>query len=289
MSIRSCILVAVALLAVGSVSTLAQPAPSSQPATDYSQLPLEYSELLSRLKASKLTLGEAVAAVEKKFGGKAVLANMTLTGEKPQMTIEIMGADFRKRVNVDPATGEIGQAEELSVSRWPGEAVKGEPKKTESGLMFYELKEGEGGPVGEDKMVTAHYTGWLVTGQKFDSSVDRGQPITLRLAQVIPGWREGVGTMKVGGKRKLIIPSDLAYRTGGGKMPPNATLIFDVEVLGVKEAPTQPAPMRPMPGGAGAATRPAGATPPPPPPAGGRPAAGAPGGSAKPADPANNK
>ena len=124
MSIRSCILVAVALLAVGSVSALAQ-APSSQPATDYSQLPLEYSELLSRLNASKLTLGEAVAAVEKKFGGKAVSANMTLTGEKPQMTIEIMGADFRKRVNVDPATGEIGQAEELSVSRWPGEAVKG--------------------------------------------------------------------------------------------------------------------------------------------------------------------
>jgi len=87
-----------------------------------------------------------------------------------------------------------------------------------------------------------HYTGWLYTngakGKKFDSSLDRGQPFsfTIGQGQVIPGWDEGVSTMKVGGKRTLIIPSELGYgaRGAGGVIPPNATLIFDVELLDVK-------------------------------------------------------
>jgi FKBP-type peptidyl-prolyl cis-trans isomerase len=86
--------------------------------------------------------------------------------------------------------------------------------------------------------MTVHYTGWLTNGTKFDSSVDRGQPFDFGLGkgQVIKGWDLGVAGMKVGGKRRLIIPADLAYgaRGAGGVIPPNARLIFDVELLGVR-------------------------------------------------------
>lgn len=88
------------------------------------------------------------------------------------------------------------------------------------------------------KTVSVHYTGWLENGNKFDSSVDRGQLFSFPLGagRVIKGWDEGVQGMKVGGKRKLTIPSDLGYgsRGAGGVIPPNATLIFDVELLGIR-------------------------------------------------------
>ena len=112
--------------------------------------------------------------------------------------------------------------------------------RTPSGLSYRELKKGEGATPQVGQTVIVHYTGWLKQNdQKFDSSVDRGEPFhfTLGKGQVIPGWDEGVGTMKIGGKRQLIIPSDLAYGAKGvpGAIPPNATLVFDVELLGVKE------------------------------------------------------
>jgi FKBP-type peptidyl-prolyl cis-trans isomerase len=111
-------------------------------------------------------------------------------------------------------------------------------KTTASGLKYEVLKEGTGDVAKAGQHVTVHYTGWLTDGKKFDSSVDRGQPFdfTLGAGQVIKGWDEGVAGMKVGEKRKLTIPSDLGYgeRGAGGVIPPNATLIFDVELLGVQ-------------------------------------------------------
>lgn len=107
--------------------------------------------------------------------------------------------------------------------------------KTASGLSYTDIVKGKGGAPTSGKNVTVHYTGWLENGTKFDSSVDRGQPFVFRIGagEVIPGWDEGVISMRVGGKRKLIIPSPLGYGANGagGVIPPNATLIFEVELL----------------------------------------------------------
>lgn len=114
----------------------------------------------------------------------------------------------------------------------------GKPVTTKSGLKYYDLKVGTGAAAKDGQTVSVHYTGWLTNGKKFDSSVDRGQPFqfTLGGGMVIKGWDEGVAGMKVGGKRQLHIPPELGYgeRGAGGVIPPNATLIFDVELLGVK-------------------------------------------------------
>jgi len=109
---------------------------------------------------------------------------------------------------------------------------------TPSGLKYEILQKGKGAVAKAGQSVSVHYTGWLTNGTKFDSSVDRGQPFQFNLGagQVIKGWDEGVAGMKVGEKRKLTIPSDLGYgpNGAGGVIPPNATLIFDVELLGVQ-------------------------------------------------------
>ena len=109
---------------------------------------------------------------------------------------------------------------------------------TPSGLKYVDQTVGTGDVAVVGKNVSVHYTGWLENGKKFDSSVDRGQSFSFPLGagRVIKGWDEGVQGMKVGGKRKLTIPSELGYgsRGAGGVIPPNATLIFDVELLGVR-------------------------------------------------------
>ena len=107
-----------------------------------------------------------------------------------------------------------------------------------SELIIEDLTVGNGATATAGQSVSVHYTGWLTNGQKFDSSVDRNDPFEFRLGagQVIPGWDQGVAGMQVGGKRKLTIPPDLAYgaRGAGGVIPPNATLVFEVDLLGIR-------------------------------------------------------
>ena len=106
-------------------------------------------------------------------------------------------------------------------------------------LQIEEIVPGSGASPTQGQTVVVHYTGWLTDGKKFDSSVDRGEPLEFQIGvgQVIQGWDQGVLTMKVGGKRKLTIPPELAYGdrdVGGGLIPPNSTLIFEVELLNLK-------------------------------------------------------
>ena len=112
-----------------------------------------------------------------------------------------------------------------------------DPTTTASGLIYEDLAIGSGAEATRGSPVTVHYTGWLTDGTKFDSSKDRDDPFSFNLGggQVIKGWDEGVTGMKVGGKRKLTIPPQLGYgaRGAGGVIPPNATLVFEVELLGV--------------------------------------------------------
>jgi peptidylprolyl isomerase len=112
--------------------------------------------------------------------------------------------------------------------------------ETGSGLGYVEIVEGTGARPKPGDSVSVHYTGWLKSGQKFDSSHDRGQPLEFPIGhgRVIKGWDEGVGGMRVGGKRKLIIPAHLGYgdRGAAGVIPPGATLIFEVELVGVSTA-----------------------------------------------------
>jgi FKBP-type peptidyl-prolyl cis-trans isomerase len=117
--------------------------------------------------------------------------------------------------------------------------VIGDGIKTDSGLQYWDIKIGLGPLAKAGDHVKVHYTGWLTTGKKFDSSVDARQPyeFTLGQGEVIKGWDEGVAGMKVGGKRQLRIPPELAYGEEGHppQIPKNATLIFDVQLLAVKE------------------------------------------------------
>ena len=108
-------------------------------------------------------------------------------------------------------------------------------RMTDTGLKIEDLVEGDGALAEAGQRVSVHYTGWLTDGNKFDSSVDRSQPFQFSLGRgmVIRGWDEGVAGMKVGGRRKLTIPPQLAYgeQGAGGVIPPNATLVFEVELL----------------------------------------------------------
>lgn len=221
------------LVLAGGALSLALPGPGPQArGTDYEKLPPKPSEVLAALEKAPIDAVAAIQRAEAATGGRAT--SLGFDAASGRFRVETCSEESAWRVELD-AEGEV--ASKAAVPRLPGDAVRGEPVTTESGLVYYVLREGTGAvPSSPTAQVTVHYTGWLVDGTKFDSSVDRGQPSSFGLNQVIRGWTEGVGSMRVGEKRKLVIPFALAYGAGGRAptIPPRATLIFDVELISAR-------------------------------------------------------
>jgi FKBP-type peptidyl-prolyl cis-trans isomerase len=164
-----------------------------------------------------------------------------LKGSRPRLTqeefAETMKA-FQASLQAKAAEAQAGAGEE-NMKAGAAFLAKNSMKKgvvtTDSGLQYTVLAEGSGAMPKRSDVVTVHYTGTLIDGSVFDSSVERGEPASFPVGGVIPGWTEGLQLMKVGGKYKLFVPAELAYgeRGAGDVIGPNATLIFEVELLGI--------------------------------------------------------
>ena len=167
---------------------------------------------------------EEVAVISLGFRDAILGKEFDLESQMTQMN-ELMLARNEKVMEEQKAEGEVFLA---------AAAAEQGAQRTESGLVYQEVVAGAGPNPTVSDSITVHYHGTLEDGTVFDSSVDRGEPIGFNLGQVIPGWQEGLLLMKAGGKAKLTIPGDLGYGPRGqGSIPPNATLIFDVELITV--------------------------------------------------------
>lgn len=180
-----------------------------------------------------------VAGLNDGLGGK----DAKLKPEELQQAMQKMQETMMKKAQ------EAGEKNLKEGEEWLAKnKSKAGVKTTDSGVQYEVVKEGTGATPTDENIVKVHYTGTLINGEKFDSSRDRNEPAEFPVRGVIPGWTEALKLMKVGGQYKLAIPAKLAYGAQGRPgIPANSVLLFDVELLDVKEAPKAPAP--PTPGG----------------------------------------
>ncbi|MCH2161934.1 MAG: FKBP-type peptidyl-prolyl cis-trans isomerase [Phycisphaerales bacterium] len=187
--------------------------------------------------APTITIAEAIKAATQAVDGMVKSVQLNTSTFPPTYNILLYANGQQHEMVIDATNAFVNTT--VSRDRFPGQALDGAEFVTEpSGLMYADIVKGPGAtPSGPNAKVTVHYTGYLVDGTEFDSSYARNQPATFPLGGVIKGWTEGVGSMSVGGKRKLVIPYELAYGAQGRApvIPPKATLIFDVELIEIQE------------------------------------------------------
>lgn len=258
MKLKSVLLAATTAVVFGTLSRATllnaeEVAPATQPAT-------QPTLSANATNALSYSLGARVGASVVEARSQGIELNVdelkkaiddAIAGRKSPYNDEQMQAAFSEIGTVMAAKEEQARADQMRTLAEQGEkqdaagkayrdenAKKEGVKTTESGLQIQMLAEGEGASPKPTDTVKVHYTGTLIDGTKFDSSYDRGQPIEFKLNRVIRGWTEGVGQMKVGGKARLVIPPGLGYGAEGAppEIPPNATLVFDVELLGITPA-----------------------------------------------------
>jgi peptidylprolyl isomerase len=199
---------------------------------DYTNVPADPRAMEKRLMDAKLSLSQAIEVACKETGGRASSAEMIFDREKTIAHVMTYGEGKGWRCMVDAETGAVKKIE-IPPFTWPGDPVTGEWITTPSGLRYTDLRVGDGAkPSGAWSTVKVHYTVWLLDGTQVDTSVGK-EPLVRALNSVITGWTEGIGSMQVGGKRKMCVPFKLGYGElgRGQQIPPRATLIFDVELL----------------------------------------------------------
>lgn len=199
---------------------------------DLTRMPADPATREQALRAMPVSLVQAI----QKASADGGIAGSASVGADGQVTVALFQQGLEHSVVIDGKSGEI--VSKKPSPRFPGAAVEGTGVTTPSGLLYYDLKAGDGAEaIAKTSNVKVHYTGYLLDGSKFDSSVDRGEPFSFNLKRgVIEGWLEGVAGMKVGGKRKLVIPANLGYGDNGYPpvIPKKAVLVFDIELLSVQ-------------------------------------------------------
>ena len=180
----------------------------------------------------QLDKAQLIAGVQDAFAGKSKLSDQEIEQTLQSFEGRVKGAAQAKMEKDAKENADKGEAYASKFAKQKG------VKKTESGLLYQVEKEGSGDAPKASDTVVVNYKGTLIAGSEFDNSYPRGEPLSLRLAGVIPGWTEGLKHVKKGGKIKLVIPPQLAYgKNGVPGIPPNSTLVFDVELLDIKPAP----------------------------------------------------
>lgn len=225
------IIVFIALLAIPACS----PSPKTEDQKAFYALGVHLSKQISIFDLSPEELKYVQQGMTDAAAGKKLAA-------EPETNMQKLGQLAQTRM-----AKAAEKQKELSKPFLEKAAAEKGAQKTASGMIYTEIKAGTGAQPKAANIVKVHYTGTLIDGKEFDSSVKRGQPVEFPLDKVIPCWTEGVGMMKVGGKAKLICPSDIAYGPQGRPpiVPGGATLIFEVELLDVQATAAAPAPKMP--------------------------------------------
>lgn len=237
--LAACLLGGAALLMTGALAPgsflFTSTANTAGDVVDLTKIPPTASEVNAQLKAAPLMLSGAIKAAEDATGGLAKSASIQFTDGSMQAVIVCYTGSEGRRITVD-ANGAV--IDNQPQPRFPGAMVEGDPDMTtEGGVLVWNIAEGDGKEVRAGSLLTVNFAGFLADGTQWINSEDQGGAATVSSDEVFPGWSEGMEGMKVGGKRKLVIPGPLAFgdEGAGGAIPPNAVIIMDVELVDVND------------------------------------------------------